>query len=120
MPHIAALPVLNTNINVKGVPAGELGRAITVPCAYERGVFEDRYTVTWYRGVHVIDTSAVEFSRYQILRNFSLAIRDLKPEDASKAYYCQVRVNSTGDIIVRQAPFVTVEVRGMLGFLIFS
>lgn len=108
--QLVAYPVLNTNISMTDLPAVPLGGTITVPCAYPRGAFEERYEVTWYRGVHVINTSAMEFNRYQVLRNFSLAIQEVKPGDASNGYYCQVRVNVTSDIIVRQAPFITVEV----------
>lgn len=101
-----------------GLSAVPLDGTITVPCAYPRGAFEDRYEVTWYRGVHVINTLTTQFSRYQVLRNFSLMIEDVKSEDASNAYYCQVRVNVTSGIIVRQAPFITVEVLGMLAFFL--
>ena len=115
-----AYPVLNRNLRSTGVTSSLsvlLGGAITVPCPYERGTFEERYRVTWYQGVNMIDTSAVQFNRHVILRNFSLMIQGVKPGDASNAYYCQVQVNTTDDIVVRQSPFITVEVLGMSSFI---
>ena len=92
-----------------------LNRAIVIPCPYERGVFEERYGVTWYQGMNMIDNLVAESAgRYEILQNFSLMIQDAKPMDASNAYYCRVQVNTTDDVVItRQSPFITLEVLGM-------
>lgn len=114
LPHtLAAFPVLNRTLSVTSLPLVPVGGTLSVPCAFPRGVLEDRYAVTWYRGVHEVDTSSMEFSRYEVQRDFSLVIRDMRSEDASNAYYCQVRVSLTDSFVVsRQAPFLTVEVIG--------
>ena len=114
----AAYPVLNKTISSTKLASVPLGGEITVPCAYLRGAFEERYDVTWYQGVHQVDTSVMQYNRYEVRRDFSLVIRDMKPGDASNAYYCQVRVNVTNDImIVRRAPFISVDVLGKVLFM---
>ena len=122
----AAHPVLNRNLRSAagtGITSSLsvlLGGAIVIPCPYERGTFEERYGVTWYQGAQLINTSdmARTSNRYQVLRNLSLMIEDVKPTDASNAYCCRVHVNTTeGDIITRQSPYITVEVLGKINQL---
>ena len=114
----AAHPVLNRNLRSASETfflSVSLDRAIVIPCPYERGVFEERYGGTWYRGMNMIDNLVAESAgRYEILQNFSLMIQDAKPMDASNAYYCRVQVNTTDDVVItRQSPFITLEVLGM-------
>ena len=119
----AAHPVLNRNLRsaagagITGPLSVPLRETVVIPCPYERGTFEERYGVTWFQGVQMINTSDVAQTnnRYQVHRNFSLMIQDVMPTDASSAYYCQVHVNTTeGDIITRQSPYITVEVLGKI------
>lgn len=110
---LAAHPVLNRNLRSAGVTSSlsvPLGGAVVIPCPYERGTFEERYGVTWYQGLNEVDTQTN--NRYEVLRNLSLMIADVKPTDASNAYYCRVQVNTTDDVITRQSPYITVEVLG--------
>lgn len=109
----AAYPYLDKRItSIQRIP-GSVGETVTVPCAYPRGRFEDRYGVTWYKGNYRVDTSISQYDHFSIQRDFSMVIGGVKPADASNAYYCEVRVNVTGgEVVVRQAPMINVDVIG--------
>ena len=108
---LTAYPYLNKRITTTRLAAVSLGDTVLVPCAYEPGALEDRYRVTWYKGANRVDPTT---RRFEVLRNFSMLIRDVKASDASEGYYCEVRVNALNGsgTIVRQAPYINVNVLG--------
>ena len=106
--------MLDLSISSTRLAPVAISDTITVPCAYPRGRFANRYSVTWFKGLVEVDLDVAQFDRYLIQQDFSLVIRSVVPDDASDAYYCQVRVNvANGSTVVKTAPFINVNVLGM-------
>ena len=109
----AAYPVLDKRITSTKLAPVSLSDTVCVPCAYQRGRIDDRQQdVVWYKGMDRVNPSVSQFSRYEILRNFTLMIRDVKSSDASDAYYCQVNVTTFNETVTKQAPLISVTVLG--------
>lgn len=66
------------------------------------------------KGSELIELDKSKFSRFSVLRNFSLVINDTVPEDASRAYACNVNVTIGGGIVKRYAQTVSLEILGKL------
>ena len=96
------------------LPPITVGETLLIPCAYQRGAFGDRYQVTWYRGEDRVDPTISLFSHFEVQRNFSLLIRNVQSSDASEVYQCEVNVTDGMQTIVRRAPFINVNVLGMV------
>ncbi len=72
----------------------------------------DSYSISWFRGLSLVNTLDPAFSRHRILNNFSLVINNSVPDDA-KAYACNIAVNISGDVVKKYGPSVSLEITGM-------
>ena len=92
-----------------------------IHCEYIAGYLKDRHSVTWMKGTTRIEPDKSEFSRFSVLSNFSLVINDTVPDDASRAYACNVSVTIGGANVKRYAQTVSLEILGMLSkYVIFD
>ena len=69
-----------------------------IRCDFPRGSLagtNSYYTVQWWKGSQSLASwsdNAQDDSKYQVLDDFSLVVRDVTSLDASDAYYCSVAV----------------------------
>ena len=111
---LSAFPSLDRNITSTKLPPASIGDTILVPCAFQRDAFRDRYQITWYRGEERVDPAVSKFSRFSVQRDFSLSITDVQSSDASELYQCELNVTDEMQTFVRRAPFIIVDVLGMV------
>ncbi len=107
-----AYPTVNPEIRAKTTYSTPTGDYAIIHCPYKPGALLDKYSVSWLRGLSLVNPNDLTFSRHTILSNFSLVINNTVPDDA-KAYACNLAVNISGEVVKKYGPAVSLEVTGV-------
>lgn len=110
----AAFPLQNLTLAAIKKYTVDVGASVTLPCAYDTpGILTHRYHVDWYRGMEqvMVDANARRYTVSDV--DFSLTIHNATIADASRAYFCELRVENleASSDFVRVGPTFELEVK---------